>query len=78
VFGSAARATDFDEASSDVDFLVEFEAAARKPWMGEHQDLQAALADLLERPVDLVSAAPSGNPYIDRTINEDRTLIYAS
>lgn len=33
VFGSAARATDFNPATSDADFLVEFEPAPNVAWM---------------------------------------------
>jgi uncharacterized protein len=52
VFGSAARATDFDPARSDVDFLVEF--AAEENELARFVDFQAALEALLARRVDLV------------------------
>jgi predicted nucleotidyltransferase len=77
VFGSAARGDDFDLATSDVDFLVEFEPWARKPWMREYDDLQTELSALLKRPVDLVPARGEGNPRIMRSIHRDKALIYA-
>lgn len=53
VFGSATR-DDFDEATSDVDFLVEFEHVpdlrALRQYFGFKEDLEK----LLGRPVDLV------------------------
>lgn len=77
VFGSAARGDDFDPEKSDVDFLVEFELWARKPWMGEYDALQTELAALLQRPVDLVSANGEGNPRVMKAIRRDKALIYA-
>ena len=52
VFGSATR-DDFDSASSDADFLVTFQPAARSD-IGALDDLKESLEALLGRPVDLV------------------------
>lgn len=52
VFGSAARAADFDPARSDLDFLVEF--AAESDDLARFVDFKDALESLLARPVDLV------------------------
>jgi len=81
VFGSAARGDDFDSATSDADFLVEFEPGRSKPWMGEYFDLEEALAALLGRPVDVVSAEGVRNltnRYRLQSINKDRVLLYAA
>lgn len=81
IFGSAARGDDFDPTRSDVDFLVEFEESARKPWLGEYQDFTAALENLLGRKVDLVSLgglAQMRNRFRQRTIEEDRRPVYAA
>lgn len=78
IFGSAARGEDFDPDKSDADFLVEFETSARKPWFGEYFDLKEDLSALLGRPVDLVQIKAVNNPYILKTINEDRELLYAA
>ena len=53
VFGSAARGTDFDPATSDADFLVTFTAEANHDLAG-FADFKDALEALLGRPVDLV------------------------
>jgi len=52
IFGSAVR-QDF-RSDSDVDFLVIFENDDYGPWMGKLTDMEAELAALLGRPVDLV------------------------
>jgi predicted nucleotidyltransferase len=65
VFGSAARAADFDPARSDVDLLVEFGPEAPRS-LAALFDLEDALSAILARPVDLVERAAveqAGNPY---------------
>ncbi len=66
LFGSAG--TDrFDEATSDIDFLVEFDDAPVSrfdAYFGLKEDLEA----LFGRPVDLVSAAALENPYLAKSI----------
>ena len=76
LFGSAATG-EFDEATSDVDFLVTFHKGVRRGWMGEHFDLRHALEDLLGRPVDLVSDGEFRNPYFRDAVEESRTPLYA-
>ncbi|MGD0102748.1 MAG: nucleotidyltransferase domain-containing protein [Rhodopila sp.] len=53
VFGSAARAADFDPDRSDADFLVTFAPEARNDFAG-FADFKDALEALLGRQVDLV------------------------
>ena len=76
VFGSAARGTDFDPSSSDVDFLYEFEPPRRgsmlRRYMGLTRDLQA----LLGREVDLVSIKSIDNEYLQMAIDRSRELVY--
>ena len=78
VFGSAARGDDFDPASSDADFLVEFEPQSDLPALEEFFGFQAELSRLLERPVDLVEARAVRNPYVLANINRTRELVYAA
>lgn len=78
VFGSAARAADFDPTNSDADFLVEY---LRPPQLGPLEEFfgfRDALADLLERPVDLVEPGAIKNPYIAKEIGNGRELVYAA
>lgn len=77
VFGSAARAEDFDPARSDVDFLVEFApegAGNLQAFFGA----KAALEQLLGRPVDLLEPDAVRNPYLLASINRHREPVYAA
>lgn len=78
VFGSAARGDDFDPASSDADFLVEFEPQSNLPPLEEFFGFQADLSRLLERFVDLVEERAVRNPYVLANINRTRELVYAA
>ncbi len=53
LFGSAARGTDFDRATSDADFLVSFERGHREN-LAAFADFKDALEAALGIPVDLV------------------------
>ena len=77
VFGSAARADDFDPDSSDADFLVEFAPDAHAG-LDEYFGAKAALEQLLGRGVDLVEPAAVRNPYVLAGINRHRELVYAA
>ena len=77
VFGSAARAVDFNPASSDADFLVEF-AHDAQPGLDEFFGAKAALEQLLGRGVDLVEPGAVRNPYVLAIINRNREAVYAA
>ena len=77
VFGSAAR-SDFDEARSDIDFLVEFNMDQKYPVLTTYFGLKDALQQLFHRPVDLVSFGAVENPYIQASIDRSRQLVYAA
>jgi len=53
LFGSAARGSDFDPASSDADFVVEFELDSDISPLSQFFGLADDLAALLGRPVGL-------------------------
>jgi predicted nucleotidyltransferase len=55
VFGSAARAADFDPGRSDIDLLVQFRSEQSD--LGAIVELQEDLEGVLQRPVDLVERA---------------------
>ena len=76
IFGSAARGYDFDPATSDADFLVEFSPAAKLPWMEHYFLLERALSKLLVRKVDVTPVAGDGKPRVLDAIRRDRQLIY--
>ena len=77
VFGSAARAVDFDPASSDADFLVEF-ATDASPGLNSFFGAKADLEKLLGRCVDLVEPGAVRNPYVLASINRNREAVYAA
>jgi predicted nucleotidyltransferase len=77
LFGSGAG-VEFDPATSDLDFLVEFEELEA----GEHADayfgLLEGLESLFRRRVDLVMVSAVKNPYFLEGIARSRTLLYAA
>ncbi len=78
VFGSAARGTDFDPATSDADFLVEFDSESTLRPFHRYFDLVEALRDVLGRPVDLLQFRAVSNPYLRAAIDKSRELVYES
>jgi hypothetical protein len=78
IFGSAARGDDFDEERSDADFLVEFKTISKTDPLGEFFGLESALSAVLGRDVDLVEASALRDPYIIRSANSERQLVYAA
>ena len=77
VFGSAARATDFDPARSDADFLVEFAPDAPAD-LHRFFGVKAELEQLLGRPVDLVERDAVRNPFVRAAIEQHRQSVYAA
>jgi len=77
LFGSAVEG-DFDEAASDLDFLVEF----RDLKTGEHADsyfgLLEALETLFDRRIDLVMTRAVTNQFFLQRIADSRTTLYAA
>jgi predicted nucleotidyltransferase len=76
VFGSVCT-PEFDPTHSDVDFLVEYPPDYEfGRWVGRHLDLQEALANLLQRKVDLVMVGALRNKWFRRLADQTRTVIY--
>lgn len=73
VFGSVARGE--DREGSDIDLLYELRPGARLGW--DIETLSDELADLLGRPVDLVSRRALHPRLRDRVLAEARTLYAA-
>jgi uncharacterized protein len=78
IFGSAARAADFNPDGSDVDFLVEFLHDSSLPPLEQFFGLADALKQLLGRPVDLLESGAVRNPFVLEGINSSRELVYAT
>jgi uncharacterized protein len=77
LFGSATG-DDFDEASSDVDVLVEFEVGPGFDHFGAYFALKEGLEAILSRPVDVVTASSVKNPYLRDRITQTKELLYAA
>ncbi len=77
VFGSAARGDDFNPASSDADFLVEF-APDAQPDLAAFFGAKTDLEKLLGLGVDLVEPGAVRNPYVLASINRNRESVYAA
>ena len=76
VFGSAARADDFDRENSDLDFLVEFISEEDRRYFDDYMNLKQELEDLFGRKVDLVENMEFRNPFFRNEVNKTRALIY--
>lgn len=76
IFGSAVTRR-FDEATSDVDLLVEFRGDVPNRF-DAYFGLKESLEDLLGRPVDLVSPVALQNPYFAATVEQNGREVYAA
>ena len=77
VFGSAAS-VGFDPETSDLDFLVEFEKLEPEVYADTYFGLLEGLSALFQRKVDLVMPSAVKNPYLLKSIERSRTLLYAA
>lgn len=77
VFGSAAG-DQFNEQSSDVDLLVEFDEMPFPDRGDAYLGFLVAVEALLGRRVDLVEVGAVRNPYLGRGIEASRQLLYAA
>ena len=76
-FGSALR-QDFKPGQSDLDLLVDFKPMEGYARVEAYFGLLDDLRTLLEGEVDLVMAGAVKNPYIARSIERTKQLLYAS
>jgi predicted nucleotidyltransferase len=77
VFGSILR-DDFDESSSDIDIVVEFEPKTGGGGFRQYFDLKASLESLLGRRVDLVELGATEDTRLNRIIERSKIPIYAA
>ncbi len=77
LFGSAVR-HDFDEARSDLDFLVVLDEQAPAAYFDAYFSLKEGLEALFVRPVDLVIEPGIRNPYFKQQIEAEREPVYAA
>jgi hypothetical protein len=77
LFGSSLTAQ-FDEATSDLDFLVDFQSSAAAEYSRNYFGLLEGLEALFGRRVDLVEAQAVRNPYVQREIAATQEILYAT
>jgi predicted nucleotidyltransferase len=77
VFGSILRA-DFDESSSDIDIVVEFEPNTGESSFRQYFDLKSKLEALFGRPIDLVELGAMGNTRLERIIERSKIPVYTA
>ena len=77
LFGSAVVG-DFNEQSSDLDFLVEFLPLKPGRYADTYFDLLFELEDLFDRRIDLVMPNAIKNQYFLEAVNKNRELLYAA
>jgi predicted nucleotidyltransferase len=77
LFGSAASDR-FDPASSDLDFLVEFQPVRPAQHADNYFGLQEDLERLFGVPVELVEPGPIRNPYFRRAIEKTQIQLYVA
>lgn len=77
VFGSAADGS-FDEAHSDIDFLVEFSPDDAGSLFHRYFATQESLERLFDRKVDLLTLSALRNAYLIAAVNKSRQIVYAS
>ncbi len=79
LFGSAARDTDFDPATSDIDLLITFSPEVKLLELADtFFDLMFELEDLFAQKVDLVTEDSLRNPYFIANVERSKQLIYAA
>jgi len=77
LFGSAAR-NDFDQTTSDFDFLVLFRRDGKLNIADQYLGLLMALEDLFGRKIDLVDVDAARNPYFMAEALKHRVMLYAA
>ena len=77
VFGSATLDS-FDQSSSDMDFLVEFEDFGIGSYADRYFGVREELEALFKRPVDLVVDSAIKNPHFRVTVSRSRQELYAA
>jgi len=74
VFGSIL--TDNFKKSSDIDLLVDFSGVDLYNYADNYFDLKTSLEELLGRQIDLLEDKAVKNPYLRKTIDSSKQIIY--
>lgn len=74
IFGSLVR--DSLKPGSDVDFLVSFKQVRLEEYADNYFEFKFSLEDLFEREIDLLEEKAIKNPYLLKSINSEKQLVY--
>lgn len=74
VFGSIL--TDKFNKSSDIDLLVDFSEVDLYDYADNYFDLKLSLEKLLKREIDLLEIKAVKNPYLRKSIDSSKKMIY--
>ena len=74
VFGSII--TDSFKKDSDIDFVVDFAGIDLYDYADNYFDFKFSLEDLLKREVELLEEKAIKNPYLRKSIDSTKQLIY--
>jgi predicted nucleotidyltransferase len=68
--------TDNFKKSSDIDLLVDFSGVDLYDYAENYFDLKTSLEKLLKRQVDLLEDKAVKNPYLRKSIDSSKKMIY--
>jgi uncharacterized protein len=74
VFGSVL--TDKFKKDSDIDLIVDFQGVDLYEYADNYFDLKESLENLFKRDVDLLEDKAIKNPYLRKSIDSSKHLIY--
>lgn len=74
VFGSVLTSRFTDK--SDIDFIVDFENVALSEYADNYFDLKSELEKVFNRKVDLLEDKGVRNPYLRKSIDSSKVLVY--
>ena len=74
VFGSVL--TDKFNQNSDIDFVVDFKGIEIEKYADNYFDFKFSLQDFLKRNIDLLEDKAIKNPYLRKSIDSSKKLIY--
>ena len=73
-FGSVLT-ENFDQ-NSDIDLIVDFKNVEAEKYADNYFDLKFSLQDFFKRNIDLLEEKAIKNPYLKRSIDSSKKLIY--
>ena len=75
VFGSVL--SDKFNDQSDIDLIVDIDSNDPFEYADNYFNLKFALQDLLKRPIDLLENKAIKNPFLRKSIDRSKILVYA-